>query len=61
MSPKARRDYTPQHRAEAVVVAQISDEPIRQVARNLGIAESNPDQAWVGDISVPQQRRERWE
>lgn len=46
MSQKARKEYTPQQKAEAVQIALSSDQSVRQVARNLGISESNLNR-WI--------------
>ncbi len=46
MSPKVRKEYTPQQKAEAVEIVLTTHQSVRQVARNLGIAESNLSR-WV--------------
>ncbi len=48
MSPKVRKDYTAQQKAEAVEIVLVTNQSIRQVARNLGIAESSLSR-WVRD------------
>lgn len=55
MSPKVRKDYTAQQKAEAVEIVLTTNQSIRQVARNLGIAESSLSR-WVRDhkgVNVP--------
>ncbi len=46
MSQKVRKEYTPQQKAEAVEIVTATNQSIRQVARNLGIAESSLSR-WV--------------
>lgn len=69
MSQKARKEYTPQQKADAVQIALNSDQSIRQVAQNLGIPESNLNR-WVraakrqdqpNSVSAPLTQGERQE
>lgn len=46
MSQKVRKEYTVQQKAEAVEIVETTKQSIRQVARNLGIAESSLSR-WV--------------
>ena len=46
MSPKGRKEYTAQQKAEAVEIVRSTNQSVRQVARNLGIAESSLSR-WV--------------
>jgi len=46
MSQKVRKEYTPQQKAEAVEIVLTTKQSVRQVARNLGIAESSLSR-WV--------------
>ena len=46
MSQKVRKDYTAQQKAEAVKIVETTNQSIRAVARNLGIAESSLSR-WV--------------
>lgn len=46
MSQKARKDYTAQQKAEAVEIVVTTHQSVRQVAHNLGIAESSLSR-WV--------------
>ncbi len=41
MSQKVRKEYTVQQKAEAVEIVVSTKQSVRQVARNLGIAESS--------------------
>jgi transposase len=38
MSPKKRRQYTPEYRAEAVRQVKVGDRPLAHVARDLGLS-----------------------
>ncbi len=69
MSPKVRKEYTPQQKADAVQIALSSDQSVRQVAQNLGIPESNLNR-WVraakrqdqpNSVSAPLTQEERQE
>lgn len=46
MSQKIRKEYTDQQKAEAVEIVVSTKQSVRQVARNLGIAESSLSR-WV--------------
>lgn len=46
MSQKVRKEYTAQQKAEAVEIVLTTGQSVRQVARNLGIAESSLSR-WV--------------
>ncbi len=46
MSQKVRKEYTAQQKAEAVEIVLTTQQSVRQVARNLGIAESSLSR-WV--------------
>ncbi len=46
MSQKIRKEYTEQQKAEAVEIVVSTEQSVRQVARNLGIAESSLSR-WV--------------
>jgi len=46
MSQKVRKEYTPQQKAEAVEIVVSTQQSVRQVAHNLGIAESSLSR-WV--------------
>lgn len=46
MSQKVRKEYTAQQKAEAVEIVVTTQQSVRQVARNLGIAESSLSR-WV--------------
>lgn len=46
MSQKVRKEYTPQQKAEAVEIVVSTQQSVRQVAQNLGIAESSLSR-WV--------------
>ena len=46
MSQKVRKEYTAQQKAEAVEIVLTTEQSVRQVARNLGIAESSLSR-WV--------------
>ncbi len=46
MSQKIRKEYTTQQKAEAVEIVLTTRQSVRQVARNLGIAESSLSR-WV--------------
>ena len=48
----ARRKYTPEYKQEAVLLAQKSDIPIAQVARNLGIND-NVLRRWIKEYTDP--------
>lgn len=48
MSQKIRKEYTDQQKAEAVKIVVSTKQSVRQVARNLGIAESSLSR-WVGE------------
>jgi transposase len=48
----ARRKYTPEYKQEAVLLAQQSDIPIAQVARNLGIND-NVLRRWIKETTDP--------
>ena len=48
----ARRKYTPEYKQEAVLLAQKSDIPISQVARNLGIND-NVLRRWIKEYTDP--------
>jgi transposase len=52
MSPKIRKDYTEQQKAEAVEIVLTTQQSVRAVARNLGIAESSLSR-WVRESKGP--------
>jgi transposase len=51
MSPKQRRLFTAEQKAEAVRIVEQSDKPISQVAKELGISESAV-RKWVNQVSL---------
>ena len=51
----ARRKYTPEYKQEAVLLAQQSDIPISQVARNLGVND-NVLRRWIKEYADPGKR-----
>ena len=51
----ARRKYTPEYKQEAVLLAQKSDIPISQVARNLGIND-NVLRRWIKEYTDPDKK-----
>jgi transposase len=53
MSPKPRRLFTPEQKAEAVRIVEQSEKPLTQVARELGISESAL-RKWVNQAKIDQ-------
>ncbi len=54
MSPKPRRIFTDEQKAEAVRIVAQSDKPISQIAQEMGLTSHPCSQIrWDGYISIP--------